>query len=55
MPQLNPSPWFTILIISWIIFLTVVPEKILSHIFPNDPDTNLSLHSKTDPWSWPWH
>nr|WNH22041.1 ATP synthase F0 subunit 8 [Sparisoma chrysopterum] len=55
MPQLNPSPWLAILIISWMIFLSVVPKKVLSRIFPNDPASQRALHSKTDPWSWPWH
>nr|AUJ21805.1 ATP synthase F0 subunit 8 [Bathygobius cocosensis] len=54
MPQLNPSPWFAILLFSWFIFLTIVLPKVLSHRFPLDP-TALSVQlPKMEPWSWPW-
>nr|YP_009230412.1 ATP synthase F0 subunit 8 [Redigobius bikolanus]AHN13607.1 ATP synthase F0 subunit 8 [Redigobius bikolanus] len=54
MPQLNPSPWFAILVFSWIIFLTLVVPKVLNHIFPNDPTAQSTQTPKTDSWSWPW-
>nr|BBG74530.1 ATPase subunits 8 [Eumecichthys fiski] len=55
MPQLNPSPWFLILAFSWIVFLTILPPKILAHTTPNEPSTKTVDNTKTTPWSWPWH
>nr|YP_009974385.1 ATP synthase F0 subunit 8 [Dario dario]QNH95242.1 ATP synthase F0 subunit 8 [Dario dario] len=55
MPQLNPAPWFAILVFSWFILLTVVPSKILSHTYPNDPTQQSTTSPKTTPWHWPWH
>nr|AAT81534.1 ATP synthase subunit 8 [Notarius bonillai] len=54
MPQLNPTPWLTILLFSWLIFLTVIPPKIMSHTFTND--TTLSTKNlKSTPWDWLWY
>nr|ABY47930.1 ATPase 8 [Henicorhynchus lobatus]ABY47932.1 ATPase 8 [Henicorhynchus lobatus]ABY47934.1 ATPase 8 [Henicorhynchus lobatus]ABY47936.1 ATPase 8 [Henicorhynchus lobatus]ABY47938.1 ATPase 8 [Henicorhynchus lobatus] len=54
MPQLNPNPWFLILVFSWLTFLTIIPTKVLSHITPNEPaPMNIEEH-KTDSWNWPW-
>nr|YP_010944702.1 ATP synthase F0 subunit 8 [Fowleria isostigma]WMC20786.1 ATP synthase F0 subunit 8 [Fowleria isostigma] len=55
MPQLNPAPWFMILVFSWLVFLTVIPPKILAHTFPNEPTSQAVQKPKTDPWNWPWH
>nr|ADE45032.1 ATP synthase F0 subunit 8 [Cichla monoculus]AFN02928.1 ATP synthase subunit 8 [Cichla monoculus] len=55
MPQLNPSPWFAILIFSWLIFLTIIPPKVLAHSFPNEPAPQNTKTLKTEPWNWPWH
>nr|QWV62185.1 ATPase subunit 8 [Galaxias aequipinnis]QWV62272.1 ATPase subunit 8 [Galaxias parvus] len=55
MPQLNPAPWFAILTFSWLIFLTVIPPKILGHTFPNEPTTQSTEKAKPESWSWPWH
>nr|YP_009472237.1 ATP synthase F0 subunit 8 [Microdevario kubotai]BAO94318.1 ATPase subunit 8 [Microdevario kubotai]BAV71722.1 ATPase subunit 8 [Microdevario kubotai] len=54
MPQLNPNPWFAILIFSWIIFLTVIPTKIMNHIQLNDPALVDAKEHKKDSWNWPW-
>nr|YP_004464963.1 ATP synthase F0 subunit 8 [Rasbora daniconius]BAK22930.1 ATPase subunit 8 [Rasbora daniconius] len=54
MPQLNPLPWFTILIFSWVILLTVTPTKVLDHTQPNDPmllDTEIYMNLN---WIWQW-
>nr|ACS35148.1 ATP synthase subunit 8 [Henicorhynchus siamensis] len=54
MPQLNPNPWFLILVFSWLIFLTIIPTKVLNHTSPNEPATmNIEEH-KTNSWNWPW-
>nr|WNH20650.1 ATP synthase F0 subunit 8 [Gnatholepis anjerensis] len=54
MPQLNPAPWFAILVFSWLIFLTIVVPKVMNHTFPNDPTPQGIQVAKTDPWTWPW-
>nr|BAV71358.1 ATPase subunit 8 [Rohtee ogilbii] len=54
MPQLNPGPWFAILVFAWLVFLTVIPTKILNHTSPNEPiPVNAEKH-KTGSWDWPW-
>nr|YP_009128810.1 ATP synthase F0 subunit 8 [Trichopodus leerii]AJR33108.1 ATP synthase F0 subunit 8 [Trichopodus leerii]AKS28308.1 ATP synthase subunit 8 [Trichopodus leerii] len=55
MPQLNPAPWLTILIFSWLVFLIIIPPKITAHIFPNEPSLKNTEKVKTEPWNWPWH
>nr|ACN11895.1 ATP synthase subunit 8 [Potamosilurus latirostris] len=55
MPQLNPAPWLAILVFSWLIFLTVIPPKILNHTFTNDIPTLSTENLKSDTWNWPWH
>nr|QKX65203.1 ATP synthase F0 subunit 8 [Pseudogobio guilinensis] len=54
MPQLNPNPWFAILVFSWIIFLMIIPTKILNHTTPNEPAPMGEEKHKTEPWDWPW-
>nr|YP_009180250.1 ATP synthase F0 subunit 8 [Tridentiger obscurus]YP_010400442.1 ATP synthase F0 subunit 8 [Tridentiger brevispinis]ALL96639.1 ATP synthase F0 subunit 8 [Tridentiger obscurus]AVA09119.1 ATP synthase subunit 8 [Tridentiger obscurus]UQS78983.1 ATP synthase F0 subunit 8 [Tridentiger brevispinis] len=54
MPQLNPSPWFIILVFSWLVFLTIVVPKTLNHTFPNEPTLQSTQTLKTSPWHWPW-
>nr|QYK19558.1 ATP synthase F0 subunit 8 [Pelvicachromis pulcher] len=54
MPQLNPAPWFPTLIFSWFTFLTLVPPKVLAHIFPNEPAFQDTGKAKMNTWSWPW-
>nr|YP_008815326.1 ATP synthase F0 subunit 8 [Prionace glauca]AGW45859.1 ATP synthase F0 subunit 8 [Prionace glauca]QTJ25364.1 ATP synthase F0 subunit 8 [Prionace glauca]WNH19765.1 ATP synthase F0 subunit 8 [Prionace glauca] len=54
MPQLNPSPWFLILLFSWIIFLTILPNKITNHLFNSNPTLKSTEKPKPNPWNWPW-
>nr|AAP75373.1 ATP synthase 8 [Neopomacentrus filamentosus]AAP75375.1 ATP synthase 8 [Neopomacentrus filamentosus] len=54
MPQLNPSPWFSIFLLSWFVFLVVIPTKLMAHYYPLE-----ALHPTTeflllDIWAWPW-
>nr|AWG47143.1 ATP synthase F0 subunit 8 [Anomaloglossus surinamensis] len=53
MPQLDPSPWFFILLTSWTVFLIFSTLKTSKYTFLNDP---FSLHHKDSnkPWPWPW-
>nr|YP_009354480.1 ATP synthase F0 subunit 8 [Sarothrura ayresi]ARA90978.1 ATP synthase F0 subunit 8 [Sarothrura ayresi] len=54
MPQLNPHPWFSIMMTSWLIFLLIIQPKLLSFIPTNNPHNNLQTNIKTQPWIWPW-
>nr|YP_009355511.1 ATP synthase F0 subunit 8 [Uranoscopus japonicus]BAX03816.1 ATPase subunit 8 [Uranoscopus japonicus]BBU26115.1 ATPase subunit 8 [Uranoscopus japonicus] len=54
MPQLNPSPWFYILVTSWMIFLTIIPPKLLTHAFPNKPAPKTPKERSVFNWNWPW-
>nr|AFY11323.1 ATPase subunit 8 [Centromochlus existimatus]AFY11325.1 ATPase subunit 8 [Centromochlus existimatus] len=54
MPQLNPAPWFIILVFSWLIFFMVVPQKVLNHSFTNEITTLSTKNLKYNIWDWPW-
>nr|YP_009236031.1 ATPase subunit 8 [Pungitius hellenicus]AME17747.1 ATPase subunit 8 [Pungitius hellenicus] len=54
MPQLDPSPWFAMLIFSWLVFLIVIPPKVMAHVFPSEPALQSAEKRFTDPWTWPW-
>nr|YP_009311285.1 ATP synthase F0 subunit 8 [Oxynoemacheilus angorae]BAV70032.1 ATPase subunit 8 [Oxynoemacheilus angorae] len=54
MPQLNPAPWFAILVFSWLVFLVILPTKVMNHIVPNEPTILDSEKHKTESWDWPW-
>nr|YP_097145.1 ATP synthase F0 subunit 8 [Thorius n. sp. RLM-2004]AAU20582.1 ATP synthase F0 subunit 8 [Thorius n. sp. RLM-2004] len=52
MPQLNPAPWFFILLMSWLVYLMMAPKtsnlKTLNELtIKNDKNTASS-------WNWPW-
>nr|UMB50732.1 ATP synthase F0 subunit 8 [Schilbe cf. yangambianus FDBS-2022] len=55
MPQLSPSPWFAILMFSWLIFLTVLPTKVMNHTFTNEIMALNPGNLKSGTWNWPWH
>nr|BBC28321.1 ATPase subunit 8 [Encrasicholina punctifer]BBC28360.1 ATPase subunit 8 [Encrasicholina punctifer]BBC28373.1 ATPase subunit 8 [Encrasicholina punctifer] len=55
MPQLNPAPWFFILILSWLTFLIILPPKILAHEFTNEPTVMGAEKPKPESWNWPWY
>nr|UMB51061.1 ATP synthase F0 subunit 8 [Pipa pipa] len=54
MPQLNPGPWFLILIFSWLVLLILIPPKVANHRPFNEPTTQNTEKSKPTPWNWPW-
>nr|YP_010034177.1 ATP synthase F0 subunit 8 [Paramesotriton aurantius]QOW83716.1 ATP synthase F0 subunit 8 [Paramesotriton aurantius]WAK99343.1 ATP synthase F0 subunit 8 [Paramesotriton aurantius] len=54
MPQLNPGPWFTIFLMSWIIYLVILTAKISNFNFQNEPTPQNTKKEKTQPWNWPW-
>nr|AFM78482.1 ATPase synthase subunit 8 [Colomesus asellus] len=55
MPQLNPTPWFAIMMFSWLALLVFLLPKIMAHTFPNEPSSKNTQAPKTEPWAWPWH
>nr|YP_010960261.1 ATP synthase F0 subunit 8 [Sternoptyx obscura]WNG77901.1 ATP synthase F0 subunit 8 [Sternoptyx obscura]WNH23158.1 ATP synthase F0 subunit 8 [Sternoptyx obscura] len=54
MPQLDPAPWLSILLFTWLVFMAIIPSKVLGHEFPNEPTLNTEK-VKTKSWNWPWH
>nr|YP_010463166.1 ATP synthase F0 subunit 8 [Chaetodon auriga]UUJ37674.1 ATP synthase F0 subunit 8 [Chaetodon auriga]WNH17425.1 ATP synthase F0 subunit 8 [Chaetodon auriga] len=55
MPQLDPAPWFNILVFSWLVFLIIIPPKIMAHTFPNELNPQSTHKPKMSSWAWPWH
>nr|BBU26102.1 ATPase subunit 8 [Ichthyscopus lebeck] len=54
MPQLDPTPWFLVLIFSWAVFLTIIPPKVMAHLSPNKPAQKDTKEACTLNWAWPW-
>nr|AGZ18916.1 ATP synthase F0 subunit 8 [Caudacaecilia cf. asplenia ZRC 1.12502] len=54
MPQLNPSPWFLIFMLTWMILTTTITAKTMKHQPMNDILTE-DRTKTTSPWNWPWH
>nr|YP_009178103.1 ATP synthase F0 subunit 8 [Pseudanthias dispar]AJW75394.1 ATP synthase F0 subunit 8 [Pseudanthias dispar]WNH20819.1 ATP synthase F0 subunit 8 [Pseudanthias bicolor] len=54
MPQLDPTPWFSVLLLSWLVFLTVLPQKVTSHTYPKDASRHDAKMRGGTPWLWPW-
>nr|YP_009349381.1 ATP synthase F0 subunit 8 [Tringa ochropus]AQD17601.1 ATP synthase F0 subunit 8 [Tringa ochropus] len=54
MPQLNPNPWFFIMLTSWLTFSLIIQPKLLSLTSTNTPSNKTSTTTKTTPWHWPW-
>nr|AYN50536.1 ATP synthase F0 subunit 8 [Cacatua moluccensis] len=54
MPQLNPNPWLSTMIMAWLTLSLVIQPKVLSFT-PTNPLTNkTALTTKANPWTWPW-
>nr|AAM52446.1 ATP synthase 8 [Thryothorus nigricapillus]AAM52448.1 ATP synthase 8 [Thryothorus nigricapillus]AAM52450.1 ATP synthase 8 [Thryothorus nigricapillus]AAM52456.1 ATP synthase 8 [Thryothorus nigricapillus]AAM52458.1 ATP synthase 8 [Thryothorus nigricapillus] len=54
MPQLNPNPWFFIMLISWFTFSLIIQPKLLKFITMNPPSNKTPTAPSTAPWTWPW-
>nr|AAM70684.1 ATP synthase 8 [Dolichonyx oryzivorus] len=54
MPQLNPNPWFFIMLTSWLTFSLIIQPKILSFVSANPPSNKPPIAPTTTPWTWPW-
>nr|YP_001816860.1 ATP synthase F0 subunit 8 [Arapaima gigas]AAM08973.1 ATPase subunit 8 [Arapaima gigas]AAM08977.1 ATPase subunit 8 [Arapaima gigas]AAM08981.1 ATPase subunit 8 [Arapaima gigas]AAM08985.1 ATPase subunit 8 [Arapaima gigas]AAM08989.1 ATPase subunit 8 [Arapaima gigas] len=55
MPQLNPTPWFLVLLFSWMVLLVIIPPKVMHHHFTGDPTHHSAKEQTQTPWNWPWH
>nr|ALN11493.1 ATP synthase F0 subunit 8 [Pristimantis fenestratus] len=53
MPQLNPSPWFYIMLSTWILLILITPIKITQLRYLNHPLPKTTLYINK-PWLWPW-
>nr|QIA97275.1 ATPase 8 [Peucaea carpalis]QIA97276.1 ATPase 8 [Peucaea carpalis] len=54
MPQLNPNPWFFIMISTWLTFSLIIQPKILSFVTANPISSKPPTVPSTTPWTWPW-
>nr|AQU64371.1 ATP synthase F0 subunit 8 [Porzana fusca]BCD55821.1 ATP synthase subunit 8 [Zapornia fusca erythrothorax] len=54
MPQLNPHPWFYIMIMTWLTLSLIIQPKILSFLSTNPVHDKPAMSTKTNPWTWPW-
>nr|QUG10100.1 ATP synthase F0 subunit 8 [Melanitta perspicillata] len=54
MPQLNPAPWFSIMVVTWLTLTLLIQPKLLTFTTTNPPSGKLSLTTKPTPWAWPW-
>nr|AAM90406.1 ATP synthase 8 [Icteria virens]ADO23240.1 ATP synthase F0 subunit 8 [Icteria virens] len=54
MPQLNPNPWFFIMLTSWLTFSLIIQPKLLSFVSMNPPSSKPPTAPTTTPWTWPW-
>nr|YP_010230728.1 ATP synthase F0 subunit 8 [Cacatua alba]QSV10405.1 ATP synthase F0 subunit 8 [Cacatua alba] len=54
MPQLNPNPWLSIMIMTWLTLSLIIQPKMLPFTPTNPPTNKTTLTTKTNPWTWPW-
>nr|AAD56456.1 ATPase 8 [Chordeiles minor] len=54
MPQLNPNPWFLIMLLSWLTLTLIIQPKLLTFTPINTPHNKTPHNHKTTPWTWPW-
>nr|YP_009905743.1 ATP synthase F0 subunit 8 [Oreolalax omeimontis]QLG90104.1 ATP synthase F0 subunit 8 [Oreolalax omeimontis] len=54
MPQLNPSPWFFVLTLSWLIFLFIFTYKIKGIRLIQKPLIALTFSPEVYYWHWLW-
>nr|AKJ76829.1 ATP synthase F0 subunit 8 [Gambelia wislizenii] len=54
MPQLNPSPWFLVMLLTWTILMFIMLNKTLNLKYLNTPMQKESEMLTPAPWTWPW-
>nr|BAP90287.1 ATPase subunit 8 [Tropiocolotes steudneri] len=53
MPQLNPLPWFSIMVTTWLT-LTLLLMPMLHSLHPHTNATQDYTTPTQDYWTWPW-
>nr|YP_089640.1 ATP synthase F0 subunit 8 [Gegeneophis ramaswamii]AAS13696.1 ATP synthase F0 subunit 8 [Gegeneophis ramaswamii] len=53
MPQLNPNPWFLIMMMSWFILMTFFMNKTIKHT-PSTFSFKQLQQKQLNKWYWPW-
>nr|YP_004222088.1 ATP synthase F0 subunit 8 [Penelopides panini]ADW41486.1 ATP synthase F0 subunit 8 [Penelopides panini] len=53
MPQLNPNPWFPIMLASWLVYSLIIQPKLLAFLTTNPPN-KMNPPTKIPSWPWPW-
>nr|AAT08598.1 ATP synthase F0 subunit 8 [Bipes biporus] len=53
MPQLNPAPWFALLLLTWSTLLLLM-MKITHNTKQTDPTATTHTNRHTT-WPWPWY
>nr|YP_008993068.1 ATP synthase F0 subunit 8 [Paraplagusia bilineata]AFB71251.1 ATP synthase subunit 8 [Paraplagusia bilineata] len=54
MPQLDPGPWLSIWLTSWLIFIFMMPSLIMLFQPYNSQTKGHNLKNTKNPWYWPW-
>nr|YP_004327606.1 ATP synthase F0 subunit 8 [Odorrana ishikawae]BAJ10917.1 ATPase subunit 8 [Odorrana ishikawae] len=54
MPQLDPVPWFCYLLITWLIFMLLAPNKIMAYVSLNKLNTKKAKMISPQTWTWTW-
>nr|BAH70412.1 ATPase subunit8 [Anolis cybotes] len=55
MPQLNPSPWLMIFLMTWTMFLLFFLNKTTKYAYQNTPLMKKMKETTTRSWNWPWY
>nr|YP_010026542.1 ATP synthase F0 subunit 8 [Calotes mystaceus]QOQ85764.1 ATP synthase F0 subunit 8 [Calotes mystaceus] len=53
MPQMNPDTWFSMMILTWLFFLTMITK--ISDNTPILPPKKKEYPPTKDSWTWPWN
>uniref|UniRef100_UPI0030FEA434 ATP synthase F0 subunit 8 n=1 Tax=Centropomus parallelus TaxID=28805 RepID=UPI0030FEA434 len=54
MPQLDPAPWFPVLILAWASLLIIVCALVVTHTYPDLPGQKTAKMPTKKHWAWPW-
>nr|YP_009942240.1 ATP synthase F0 subunit 8 [Mareca penelope]QOC71409.1 ATP synthase F0 subunit 8 [Mareca penelope] len=54
MPQLNPAPWFSIMVMTWLTLALLIQPKLLTFTHNKPPIKKTITTTKPTPWAWPW-
>nr|YP_009059831.1 ATP synthase F0 subunit 8 [Citharoides macrolepidotus]BAP58916.1 ATPase subunit 8 [Citharoides macrolepidotus] len=55
MPQLNPTPWLFIFLLSWVTFVFIIIPQTTTYTFPNEPTPLSTKALNPELWQWLWY